>query len=62
MEPIPMTIHYINISIDAYLIREATPRLALCQDRIVEIDKDNQVMRSLDLLNVFEKSELASSH
>lgn len=45
---------YVNdLVLQATLIREEYPRLAICQDRIVNVTDDNRVIKSVDLLDLF---------
>lgn len=39
--------------LDAKLIRESNPRLAICQDRVCELNEENTVIESIDLLDLF---------
>jgi len=47
---------YIKVNgfeLKAYLIREANPRLAICQERVALLDEDDNVCGHLDLLDYF---------
>lgn len=41
-----------SLMLDAILIRDANPRLAICQDRICKLSDDNVIIDSRDLLTI----------
>lgn len=49
-----ITIKTKGLELEALLIREDNPRLALCQDRVSHIDDANNVLASVDLLEYFQ--------
>lgn len=42
-----------GFTIDAVLIRESNPRLIVAQERVAEIDENNNVIKDFDLLKLF---------
>lgn len=42
-----------GLKLRAHILRESNPRLVSCQDRIAEIDSDNNIVKSVDLLELF---------
>lgn len=49
----PIIIFVNDLQLEGFLIREEYPRLAICQDRIVNVTDDNRVIKSVDLLDLF---------
>ena len=56
MEPVVIFVN--GLMLDALLIREANPRLVVCQDRVAQLDNHNNVIKSIDLLPLFNTSEI----
>jgi len=46
-----------GLSLEAYLIREENPRIALCQDRLALLNSKNEEVATRDLLYMFTTTE-----
>jgi hypothetical protein len=52
-----ITISVKDLTLEALLLREADPRMAICQDRVVLLNRFDRVIADRDLLNMFTTTE-----